>query len=400
MTISSSLRRAGPYNGNDSATAFPFEFKVFVKSDVLVTLTDTAGFESTLVLDSDYTVTLSSDQDSQPGGTVNYPVSGPPLPEGYKLTLSGNLPYSQPTDIQNSGGFYPQVVEDALDRLTIQTQQLAEEMTRTVKVDVSDPTSPDDLFASVLARANASAEAAAESDQHATAAAQASAAGAASAGESADAAEQARQQAEDALKEMAVYVSVVPAGNISSSNVQDALYELDQKKVSKADVALLKWATRGIGEYAEIASHMDGAEIPPTDNPNFRYIKLTAADAYNTGVLISESVSGTAPNISASAVISLADSPMDGQTVRLANTERRYFRPGSPGTLEESQNMAHTHSGPGAWVNNSATTSTPGQTSTGLLSNTTTGRQTGIESSGGSEVRVRSMGVDVYQRIL
>lgn len=163
MTISSSLRRAGPYNGNDSATAFPFEFKVFAKSDVLVTLTNVAGIESTLVLDSDYTVTLSSDQDSQPGGTVNYPVSGLPLPEGYKLTLSGNLPYSQPTDIQNSGGFYPQVVEDALDRLTIQTQQLAEEMIRAIKVGVSDSISPDELLAAVLARADASAAAAASS---------------------------------------------------------------------------------------------------------------------------------------------------------------------------------------------------------------------------------------------
>lgn len=160
MTISSSLRRAGPYDGNDSATAFPFSFKVFAKTDVLATLTNAAGIESTLVLDSDYTVSLSGDQDSSPGGTVSYPISGAPLPAGYKLTLSGNLPYSQPTDIQNSGGFYPQVIEDALDRVVVQTQQLAEEVSRTVKVNISDPTPPDELFASVLTRAAASADAA------------------------------------------------------------------------------------------------------------------------------------------------------------------------------------------------------------------------------------------------
>lgn len=163
MTISSSLRRAGPYNGNNAATTFPFGFKVFSKSDVRVTLTDESGIESILTLNSDYTIVLSSDQDSQPGGMINYPVSGPPLPVRWKLTASGDLQYSQPTDIQNSGGFYPQVIEDALDRLTIQTQQLAEEMGRTVKVNISDPTSPDQLFAAVLSQASGFANAAAAS---------------------------------------------------------------------------------------------------------------------------------------------------------------------------------------------------------------------------------------------
>ncbi len=163
MTISSNLRRAGPYSGNGSATAFPFDFKVFAKADVRVTLTDEQGLESTLVLNSDYTVTLSSDQDSQPGGTVSYPVSGPPMPAGRKLTLSGSLPYSQPADIQNMGGFYPQVIEDALDRLVVQTQQLNEQLSRTVKVNISDPTPPDQLFAAVLSQASGYASAAAGS---------------------------------------------------------------------------------------------------------------------------------------------------------------------------------------------------------------------------------------------
>lgn len=308
MTISSNLRRAGPYSGNGSATAFPFDFKVFTKSDVLVTLTSSTGIESTLVLDSDYTVTLSSDQDSQPGGTVTYPVSGAPLPTGLKLTFSGNLPYSQPTDIQNSGGFYPQVVEDALDRLTIQTQQLVEEMSRTVKVGISDPTPPDELFASVLARADASANAAATS--------------AAASATAEDGAEAAAQLAMDWATKMS---GPVAAGQYSS-----------QYYAMLASTAQ-KWGTRGIGEIVAIWDHLTGADAPPTNDPSIRYIKLTAADAYNTGVLTSESVSGVAPLVVATAVISLAGSPLNGATVNLINTERRVLRAGSSGVTESDQ---------------------------------------------------------------
>ena len=34
MTISSEVRKAGPYDGNDVTTSFPFSFKVFAASDV------------------------------------------------------------------------------------------------------------------------------------------------------------------------------------------------------------------------------------------------------------------------------------------------------------------------------------------------------------------------------
>ena len=118
MTIPSSLRRAGPFDGNDVTTEFPFAFKIFAKNELQVTLTDPAGVESILLLDSDYSVTISPDPQA-PGGTVVYPITGAPLPTGYRLTLSGRLPYSQTADIQNQGGFYPDVIEGALDRLAV-----------------------------------------------------------------------------------------------------------------------------------------------------------------------------------------------------------------------------------------------------------------------------------------
>lgn len=139
MTISSTTRKAGPFFGNDATTDFPFTFKVFKKQDVRVTLTNPAGEDQQLVLDSAYSLTLNSNQDANPGGTIRYPISGAPLPTLWRLTATGALPNTQPTDIQNNGGFYPQVVEDMGDRSTIQIQQLQEQVDRSLKFSVSDP---------------------------------------------------------------------------------------------------------------------------------------------------------------------------------------------------------------------------------------------------------------------
>ncbi len=141
MTITSITRKAGPYPGNGIATAFPFAFKVFKKEDVLVTFTDANGADSALVLDSDYSVTLNEDQDKNPGGTITYPRAGSSLAmldATQRLTFTGGLPYTQPTDIPNLSPFFPQVVEDALDRAEIQIQQVKEITDRSIKISVSD----------------------------------------------------------------------------------------------------------------------------------------------------------------------------------------------------------------------------------------------------------------------
>ena len=138
MTVSSATRKAGPFAGNGVTTSYPFTFKVFTKGDITVTRMNAAGVETLLVLDSDYTVTLNVDQDADPGGSITYPDVGSPLPVGEQLTLSGSLAELQPTDITNLGGFYPQIIEDALDRAVILIQQLREITERTLKFPVSD----------------------------------------------------------------------------------------------------------------------------------------------------------------------------------------------------------------------------------------------------------------------
>ncbi|WP_146120214.1 hypothetical protein [Paraburkholderia sp. BL21I4N1] len=93
-------------------------------------------------MDSDYSVLLNADQNNAPGGTITYPITGTPLPTGYQLVVLGDLPIDQETDITNSGGFYPEVIEDMVDRATIQIQQVAEVASRAIVYTEAESTSP------------------------------------------------------------------------------------------------------------------------------------------------------------------------------------------------------------------------------------------------------------------
>lgn len=150
MTINSTIRKAGPYAGTGSQTAFPFTFKVFATSDVLVVRTDASGNETPLALNTDYTVALNADQNANPGGTVT--LKAAPL-AGYKVTVGSSVPATQGQSIPNMGGFYPKVVEDGLDRTTILLQQLLEQVSRTVQFAFSD-TAGGNLLPTAPVRAN------------------------------------------------------------------------------------------------------------------------------------------------------------------------------------------------------------------------------------------------------
>jgi len=135
MTISSTVRIAGPYIGSGAATVFPFAFKVFAAAEMQVAkLNTTSNVETILVLNTDYTVQLNGDQNGTPGGTITLPAV---LASGYNLTITSDIANLQPTDLTNQGGFYPEVITDALDRATIQIQQL-DQNSRAIKIPLSD----------------------------------------------------------------------------------------------------------------------------------------------------------------------------------------------------------------------------------------------------------------------
>ena len=136
MTIPSTVRKAGPFSGTGAQTVFPFTFKTFTTGDVAVTIADSDGVE-TLLDGAAYTVSLNSNQETSPGGTITYPLSGSPLATGSRLVITSDLDYDQPLDLPSGGNFSPLALENELDRLVMQLQQLAEQYSRALRYNVT-----------------------------------------------------------------------------------------------------------------------------------------------------------------------------------------------------------------------------------------------------------------------
>lgn len=150
MTITSTARKAGPLLGNGAATTFPFSFKVFAAGDIKVVTAGADGVEAVRVLGADYSVVLNANQETSPGGTVTYPISGAPLASGSVLSVIGDLDYDQPLDLPSGGNFSPLALENQLDRTVMQVQQLHEEMGRTAKLPVTSLADADSLVADIV----------------------------------------------------------------------------------------------------------------------------------------------------------------------------------------------------------------------------------------------------------
>ncbi|SMF64728.1 hypothetical protein SAMN06265365_12322 [Tistlia consotensis] len=133
MTVTSTTSRR-IHEGNDSATAFSFDFPVTAAADLVVTLTAADGGETLLAQDSDYAVSVAG----YPGsGSIAYPLSGPPLPAGARLTIERRLTIDQQIDLQNQGNFYAETHEGFFDRIVMICQQLADAVGRTAKLPAS-----------------------------------------------------------------------------------------------------------------------------------------------------------------------------------------------------------------------------------------------------------------------
>lgn len=104
------------------------------------------------------------------------------------------------------------------------------------------------------------------------------------------------------------------------------------------------FANEPIGRPFPIWDHITGADVPNNDGFE-KYVKLTAgltgAGQINEGLIGSESVSGSYPLVSATAVVTLANSPMVSGTLRLMNTEGRKLVAGTTsGVVRQDQAQA------------------------------------------------------------
>lgn len=117
MTVSTEVDH-NDYAGNGVTTSFPYTFRIFNKTDLVVQVVDLSENITELTLDTDYTVTGAG---GYTGGNV---VLSSPLANGYQISISRELPVTQETDLRNQGKFFAEVHEDAFDKLTMLIQQV------------------------------------------------------------------------------------------------------------------------------------------------------------------------------------------------------------------------------------------------------------------------------------
>ena len=123
MSLPNSDSRA-LFEGNGAATQFPFSFRVWDESQLVVSLTSPQGKTSRA---TGWTAALTDT-----GGTVSYLHEGAPLPEGWKLSIVRNMPFVQEVELISGTRFDPEVIETALDQAAAERQQLLEQLSRAV----------------------------------------------------------------------------------------------------------------------------------------------------------------------------------------------------------------------------------------------------------------------------
>lgn len=128
MTVSSTTTK-NSYSGDGSTTVFSYTFKIFDEDDIAVILRDdTTGTETTQTITTHYSV---SGVGSAGGGNITF-VTAPA--SGKTVVLLRATPLTQLTDYTPNDPFPAEAHEDALDKLTFLTQQIQEELDRSIKI--------------------------------------------------------------------------------------------------------------------------------------------------------------------------------------------------------------------------------------------------------------------------
>lgn len=144
MTVNTLNITSGPFVGNGVTTQFAYTFRVEDKTELIVFETDDNNVETTLTVDTDYTVAgIGVDG----GGTVTR-VTGA-LPTDFEWFIRSNYIETQDTAFDSQGGFFPDVHEKAMDKLTFLIQQIIDKQSRapavsdsysgTLPLSMSDP---------------------------------------------------------------------------------------------------------------------------------------------------------------------------------------------------------------------------------------------------------------------
>ena len=133
MAINTTTRQTTAFTSGNN---FAFAFKVYEVGDVkVIRITTSTGAEEVLTITTHYTVTLNDDQNANPGGTVTLVNSGNPvnLGSGFNIVITSKVTPLQQTEITNQGGFFPEVINDVLDKAAILDQQQQAILDKTIR---------------------------------------------------------------------------------------------------------------------------------------------------------------------------------------------------------------------------------------------------------------------------
>ena len=149
MTVSSTTVK-NSYSGNGSNDTFVYGFKIFSASDLQVIIRSATGTETTKTLTTDYTITGVG---SATGGNVVFESSDIPTATE-TVVLIRNVPQTQAIDYIANDPFPAETHEEGLDRATMTTQQIQEELDRSIKLSRTNTMTSTEFAVGATARAS------------------------------------------------------------------------------------------------------------------------------------------------------------------------------------------------------------------------------------------------------
>ena len=150
MTVSSTTVK-NSYSGNGSTTQFAYGYKIFADSDLIVIIrTDSTGVETVKTLTTHYTVAGAGDAS---GGSITF-TSGNTPASGQTVVIIREVPQTQAIDYIANDPFPAESHEEGLDRATMTTQQLQEEVDRSIKISRTNTMTSTEFTVGATDRAN------------------------------------------------------------------------------------------------------------------------------------------------------------------------------------------------------------------------------------------------------
>jgi hypothetical protein len=132
MSVQSETNRISYVGNNSTVTAYQVPFYFFANADLVVVVTTSAGVDTTLTLNTDYTVTGAG---NEAGGSLTTAAA---VPASSTVTIYREIDITQDVSLIENGDLPAETLEQALDRLTMIAQQTDRASKRAIRVRESD----------------------------------------------------------------------------------------------------------------------------------------------------------------------------------------------------------------------------------------------------------------------